>query len=191
MHKLKVFLTEDALVDLEDDYVDKGDELREFMFGNIKVLAKQAKMIVRSKQFMATAIDEDGKQEQKAIKLKEFDLKKFTLDSDETWIPENLDVDDCKPYVIKVGPKTIGRLETYVQVYNARVSIYNKSLKNSNQKLEEAKPAKCFEQIIHEQLIGPVLDKLGKLDDRELDEEFEEINNPKSKKKPNRTGKKE
>ncbi len=191
MHKLKVFLTEEALVDLEDDYIDKEDELHRFMFDNIKVLAKQAKQIVRGKQFMATVIDEEGLQNnKKIIKLKEFDLEKFTLKSDPDWIPDNFDTDDCKHLVTKVGDKTMNRLKTYVQVYQARVHLYNKSLKNSNQKLEEAKPAECFEQIVHEQLNGPVMDKLAKLDDKELDDEYEQINNPKSKDKPNRTGKK-
>lgn len=190
MHKLKVFLTEEALVDLEDDYVDKEDELHKFMFGNIKVLAKQAKMILRSKQFTAIVINEDGEQEQKIIKLKEFDLEKFTVESNPDWIPENLDIDDCKPYIIKVGNKTMSRLKTHTQIYQAKVDLYNKSMSATPKKLEEAKPATCIEQIIHEQLIGPIMNKLSILDDAELDEEFEQVNKPKSK-KPNRTGKKD
>ncbi|KKN76236.1 hypothetical protein LCGC14_0372620 [marine sediment metagenome] len=185
MSKLKVFLTEESLIELEDDYVDKEDELRNLMFGYIKNLAKNAKMILRNKQFVANLKPyEDNTQHTETIKLKKFKLSKYTIKSDADWIPENLDADDCKPYIIKVGPKTMDRLVTYCQVYQARVVLYNKSLTAADLKIEskKAKPAECFEQIIHEALITNVMEKLNKLDDKEFDEEFEEINKPKSEK---------
>jgi len=197
MSKLKVFLTEESLIELEDDYVDKEDELRDLMFGYIKTLGKNAKMIMRNKQFVANLKPyDDNTQHTETIRLKKFNLKKYTVKSDPDWIPENLDLDDCKPYIIKVGPKTMDRLETYCQVYQARVGLYNKSLSAAELKIEskKAKPAKCFEQIIHEALITSVMEKLNKLDDKEFDEEFAEINKPKSEKakdkKAKRSGKK-
>jgi len=192
-HKLKVFLTEESLIELEDDYVDKEDELHKLMFGYVKTLAKQAKMILRNKQFVANLkAYEDGSQHQETIKLKKFKLSKFTIKHDAEWIPENLDKDDCKPYLIKIGPNTLKRLETYAEVYQARVDLYNDSLTARDLKDEDrkAKPAECFEQIIHEALISNVMEKLTKLDDKEFDEEFDEVNKPKSEQKKHKDKKK-
>lgn len=198
MTKLKVFLTEESLIELEDDYVDKEDELRTLMFGYVKNLAKNAKMIIRNKQFVANLkLHDDGTQNQETIKLKKFKLSKYSIEHDDSWIPENLDVEDCKPYIIKVGPKTMGRLETYCQVYQAKVALYNKSLSPAELKEENRKavPADCFEQIIHESLIQNVMKKLALLDDKEFDDEFADINKTKSEKskskKKSRSGKKD
>lgn len=197
MSKLKVFLTEDSLIELEDDYVDKEDELRDLMFGWVKSLAKNAKMILRNKQFVANLKPyDDGAQHTETIKLKKFKLSNYTIKHDSDWIPDNLDADDCKSYIIRIGPNTLDRLETYCQVYQARVVLYNKSLTDAELKIEnrKAKSAKCFEQIIHEALITNVMEKLNKLDDKEFDNEFEEVNKPKSEqakeKKAKRSGKK-
>ncbi len=197
MHKLKVFLTEESLIELEDDYVDKENELRDLMFGYIKSLAKNAKMIMRNKQFLANLkAFEDGSPNTETIKLKKFNLSKYSIKHDADWIPENLDADDCKPYIIKIGPKTMDRLETYCQVLQAKVSIYNKSLTDADRKIKVkmAVPAVCFEQIIHEALIQNVMQKLNQLDDQEFDKEFEEVNKPMSKKseekRNSRSGKK-
>jgi len=120
-----------------------------------------------------------------AKKLKEFKLSEYTIAHNEDWIPENLDADDCKPYIIKIGPKTMDRLETYCKVYQAKVSIYNKSLTDADRKIKSktAIAADCFEQIIHEALIQNVMQKLMSLDDKEFDKEFEEVNKPKSEQK--------
>lgn len=193
MHKLKVFLTEESLIELEDDYVDKEDELHKLMFGYVKTLAKQAKMIVRNKQFVANLkAYEDKSPHQETIKLKKFKLSKYSVKHDADWIPENLDKDDCKPYLIKVGPKTMSRLETYAEVYQARVFLYNDSLddRDLKEKGRKAVSADCFEQIIHEALISNVMEKLNKLDDKELDEEFDEVNKPKSEQKEHKDKKK-
>lgn len=197
MSKLKVFLTEDSLIELEDDYIDKEDELHKLMFGYLKTLAKNAKMIMRNKQFVANLkLFDDGSQHTETIKLKKFKLSKYSIKHDSEWIPDNLDKDDCKPYIIKVGPKTMDRLETYCQVYQARVYLYNNSLNTADLKIEgkKAVPAVCFEQIIHEALIQNVMEKLTKLDDKEFDDEFEEVNKPRSEKakekKKKRSGRK-
>ena len=95
MYDLKVYLTEEAKVQLEDDFVDKEDDLRHFVYEQIKKLAKQAGMIVLNKQFVANLLDEDKQTKQETIKLKEFNLDKFALKSDATWLPENMEV--CRP----------------------------------------------------------------------------------------------
>ena len=193
MYKLKVFLTEESLIELEDDYVDKEEELRTLMFGYVKVLAKTTKMIMRNKQFkVGLKAFDDGSEHTEVIQLKKFKLSKYTLKHDDEWIPENLDASDCKPYIIRIGPKTMDRLETYAQIQQARVSLYNESLTDADRKIEarKAKPFKCFEQIIHDELIVKIMQKLSMSDDKEFDKEFEEINKPKSEQKNHQNKKK-
>lgn len=177
MHTLQVFLNEDALVQLEDEFVDKDDDLRHLVYDPVKSLAKQAKMILLNKQFVANQMDEDQKTEQETFKLDEFDIEKFAVKSDAEWLPENVTKDEAKPYKIRVGEKTWKLLTVYFQLYNARVDIYNKSLDRSAKDYEKikAKPATCWEQIIHEQLIGPVMAKIDKSIDKELEDEFKEV----------------
>jgi len=190
--KLKVFLTEDSLVELQDEYTGKEEDLDKFMSFPIKVLVQQVKMVMRNKQFIA-ALPPTGSDNKETIKLKDINLEKYTVDSDEKWIPDNLDADDCKPYFFNVGPKTMSRLKTYCQIYQARMSRYNKSLDPEERKIKanRAPLADCFEHVIHEVLIERVMTKLAQLDESEFDKEFDEANNPDKYKKKARTGKKE
>lgn len=186
MHILQVFLNEDSLVALEDEFVDKDDDLRHLIYDPVKSLAKQAKMILLNKQFVASVMDDDYKEkEQKTIKLDEFDLEKFSVKSNVDWLPENVTKAEAKPYKIRVGDKTWGLLETFFKLYNARISIFNKSLDRGAKDYEKskAKPATCWQQIIHDQLIGPVMVKIDKSIDKELEKEFEEVYKPKEDKK--------
>jgi len=185
MHYLQVFLNEDALVQLEDEFVDKEDDLRHLIYDPVKQLAKQAKMIILNKQFVANIMDEDQQSKQDTIKLKEFDLDVFAPKSDPDWLPENVTKEEAKPYKIRVGDKTWGLLETFFKLYDARVDLYNKSLDRGDKDYEKkkAEPAKCWQQIIHEQLIGPVMQKLDKSIDKELEDEFKEVYKPKSEQK--------
>jgi len=196
MHYLQVFLNEDALVDLEDEFVDKEDDLRHLIYDPVKQLAKQAKMVIRNQQFIANVMDEDQQSKQDTVKLKDFNLDKFTPKSDPDWLPENVTKEEAKPYKIRVGDKTWGLLETFFKLYDARVDLYNKSLDRSDKDYEKkkAKPSECWQQIVHEQLIGPVMQKLDKAIDKELEEEFKEVYKSKSeqddKKREGRRGKK-
>lgn len=196
MHYLQVFLNEDALVQLEDEFVDKEDDLRHLVYDPVKQLAKQAKMIILNKQFVANVMDDDQKAEQKTIKLSEIKIDKFAPKSDPDWLPENVTAAEANPYKIRVGDKTWGLLEMSFKLYQIRIDLYNKSLDKGDKEYEKkkAKPAECWEQIIHEQLIGPVMQKIDKSIDRELEDEFKEVYEGKkdkaSKKREKRTGKK-
>ena len=195
MHYLQVFLNEDALVQLEDEFVDKDDDLRHLVYDPVKTLAKKAKMILLNKQFVANVMDEDQKQKQDTIQLRDFNLDKYTVKSKPDWLPDNIPVADAKPYKIRVGDKTWALLETFFKLYQARVSLYNKSLDRSTKNYEDnkAKPAECWEQIIHEQLIGPVMQKIDNAIDKELEDEFKEVYEGKKdkakQKRAKRTGK--
>ena len=193
MHEVKVFLIEDALVQLEDEYLDKESDLRHLIYSPLKELAKQASMVFKNNQFMANTVDENNRQKQDMIKLNEFDLDKFEVESDPDWLPENIPKEKSTSYSIKVGDRTWKLLETYFKLYQARIDLYNKSLKKDRKDYDDVKaiPATCQEEILHGSLIKVVMDKISSSIDKELDEEFEEIYKPKDKKqKPDRTGKK-
>lgn len=198
MHYVQVFLNEDALVQLEDEFVDKEDDLRHMIYDPVKSMAKSAKMQILQKQFVANEYDEDNPKQakQETVKLADYDLDKFSVSSDTDWLPDNISREDAKPYKIRVGDKTWNLLVEYFKFYNARCDVYNKSLPRDLKDREDkvAKPAKCYEQILHEALIGPVMMKIDKSIDAELEDEFKEVyetNKSKSaKKKKERSGKK-
>lgn len=190
MHYLQVFLNEDALVELEDEFVDKDDDLRHLIYDPVKQLAKQAKMVQLNKQFVANEYDEDApnKTKQETIKLKDFNLDKFAVKSDVDWLPENVTKEEAKPYKIRVGDKTWDLLEMFFKLYNARVDLFNKSLDRNDKEYEKkkAKPAECWQQIVHDSLIGPVMLKIDKSIDKKLEDEFKEVYSDKKKEGPKR-----
>jgi len=201
MHELKIFLNEESFIQLEDDYINKADDLRMIVFGHIKKLVKEARSVLRNKQFGANVIDTDLQEDKggnpqkiEAFKLKEFDLEPYTLPSDPDWLPENLDKDEVQPYKIKVGDNTYKLLVVYGQLHDARVSLYNKNLDQKvagfNKELDMPKHAKCLEQVIHEQVINHLIALIDAAFDKELDAELDEIYHPDKAKKESRKGKK-
>lgn len=203
MTKLYVYLNENAITQLEDNFVDKEDDaLRKFLFGFVRGLAKYAKLAtVTKKSFDVTVIDKDKQKEdggnppkQETIKIKDIDLEAYTLPNNAEWRPKDADEDDIKQVSITVGPKTIKFLKIYGQIFQAKCELYNADLdqtvKGFDKETEIAKPAECIEQIVHEQLIGPVMDNIARSIEEDFDNEFEEANNPDKKKKAGRTGNK-
>jgi len=185
MHYVEVFLNEDALVQLEDEFVDKEDDLRHLVYEPVKTLAKASKMVLLNKQFVCNVWDEDAENKtgQDTIQLSEYDLDKHKIDGDDSWRPENVNA-EAKPYKIRVGDKTWNLLLTYFKIYEAKVSVYNRSLPNNKKDNEKfrAKSAKCYQQILHEALIAPVMQKIDKSIDEELEEDFKITNEGKKDK---------
>ena len=190
VHTVKVFLAEEALVALEDHFVDKDeDALRKYIFDQVKGLARSAKLVRMNKSFAGNIEVKDGRPNETKMEtwyLKDVRLDKFTVKEDPSWIPKNMDKDDVKIYYLKIGEKTWEALQIYVQVYSARLKFYNDSLDESdsryNDKLLE-KPD-CFEQVIHEAIIPQVYQKISANIDDELEKEFDKVNEPPEKKKP-------
>ena len=186
---IKIFLAEEALVALEDHFVDKDeDALRKYVFDQIKILARGAKLIRMNKSFSGNIEVKDGEPNETKPEtwyLKDVKLEKFTLKEDTNWIPKNMDKDDVKIYSIKVGEKTWEALRIFVQAHCARLKFYNDSLNESdkryNDKLIE-KPS-CFEQVIHESIIPQIYQKIATNIDDELQKEFDKVNEPPKKDK--------
>jgi len=202
MHELKIFLNEESFIQLEDNYINKEDDLRMIVFGHIKKLVQDARSVLRNKQFGAAVIDTDLQADKggnpkkvEAFKLKEFDLEPYTLPSDPDWLPENLERDEVHPYKIKVGKDTYRLIEVAGQLHDAKVTLYNKNLDQKvegfNKELEMPKHAKCIEQVIHEQVISHLIALIDAAFDKEMDAELEEIYHPEKSKKEGRKGKKE
>lgn len=198
MHYVQVFLNENALVLLEDEFVDKEDDLRHLIYDPVKTMAKATKMQITQNQFVAKIYDDDApnKTGTETIQLADYDLDKFAVPSDPDWLPDNVDASDAKPYKIRVGDKTWNLLLDYFKFYNARCDVFNKTLPSNlreNEK-ERAIPAECYEKILHEALIGTVIRKIDNAIDKELEDEFKEVYATKkeksAEKRKQRSGKK-
>lgn len=179
-------LAEEAMIAFEDHFED-SEELRKFVFEQVKQLAKGAKLIRMNKSFTGV-IEKDGNRKQETFYLKDINLDHHSIDSDPTWLPKNIQKNDVKYYTLKIGEKTWDALQLFSKINVARTDLYNKSLDKSDKDYDDKlmdKP-KCFEQIIQENLIIQVYEKIGKNIDDELEKEDEELNKPKKKEKKKR-----
>lgn len=185
---IKIFLVDDAYVELEDAFVDKEKDLRSEVNKILKTIIKSAKMTKINKTMVVNIKKDDEetgerKMEQDTIKLKEVNLEKFVLESDPSWIPEKMDKDEVKIYSQKVGDATWKYLQYFSKIYGARLDKYNKSL-NSDEDKQKAEFPKCFEQLIHEQLISGINTIITKHIEKEFDKEFKELEDAEDNKKP-------
>jgi len=189
IHLVKVFVSQDALVALEDQFVDDRKGLNKFVYEQIRGLARTAKLCKVNGQFMAN-IEKEGQVKQETYSLKDVDLDEYTVKEDPEWLPDKYDKDVTTYYSIKVGDKTWQALQDFGAIYNCRIDLFNESLPDDAQRKNKViKKAKCLEQINHEQLVAPVMEKITKNIDAELDKEFDEVNKEakkkdKKKKKP-------
>lgn len=177
--QIKCFLADDALVELEDAYVDKQKDLRSEINQQIKILCKSAKMTKLHKTILVNRKQDDENSGERIMKqdnvpLKEVDLSKYDVAHDPAWIPEKMDKETTKAYVQKVGDKTWKYLLEFAKLYCARIDLYNASLTDKEEK-EKATQPKCFEEIMHEQLINALNGIIAKNIDAEFDAEFDEI----------------
>jgi len=185
-HRVKVFMTEDALAELEDKYDEKPEDLRKVVRDKIRELVKSAKMAKLQKTVIANIEDEDTKQgKQETFPLKDFKLEKYDHKSDPDWLPKDFDEDDTKYYSVKVGSNTWKYLIIFCQLWGIRVEKWNDSLGKDDprrkDKLIEA--SECREQVFHEQLIPTVTRELVNAVGDEFDDEFKDIDKAEATKK--------
>ncbi len=174
-------LAEEAMIAFEDHFED-SEEIRKFVFEKVKQLAKTAKLVRMNKAFTGP-IEKDGNRKDETFYLKDVNLAHYEIDSDPTWLPKNIQKNDVKHYTLKVGEKTWDALQLFVKINIARIDLFNKSLDKSDNNYDAKlleKP-ECFEQIIQENLIIQVYEKIGKNIDDELEKEDAELNKPKKK----------
>ena len=194
-HRVKVFMTEDALAELEDKYDEKPEDLRKVVRDKIRECVKSAKMAILQKTVVASIENEDTKQgKPENFPLKGFKLEKYTHKSDPDWLPKDFDEDDTKYYSIKVGANTWKYLVIFCQLWGIRVEKWNDSLGKDDPKRKDKliEKSECREQVFHEQLIPTITRELVNAVGDEFDDEFKEIDKAESdKKKKQAKGKKE
>lgn len=184
---VKIFLVDDAYTELEDALVDKEKTIRSEVTKAITELCKSAKLSKVKKTLVINIKEENEITGERALKqdtmsFREFDIDKFPVKHDPDWIPEKMDKEEVRIYKQKVGDRTWKFLLFFWKVYCNRLDQYNKSLLDTEKK-EKAEFPVCFEQMIHEQLIG-VLDKIiSKNIEKVFEEEFREIEEAEEKDK--------
>jgi len=185
-HLVQVFLAEDAFVQLQDEFVDKENDLQKFVYEQVRLLARAAKLVKLNKSFQANleGDPQTGETHPEIFSLKEIKLETFDLSDNPSWLPKKFIKEETKTYDIKVGEKTWELLKLYGQVYCARLDAYNTSISPTDpqrkNKIQELPT--CMQQLLHEHLVEPVYSKISAAIDSELDKEFNEINKPEEKK---------
>jgi hypothetical protein len=187
--QVKIFLVDDAYIELEDAYVDKEKDLRAEVFSQIKTLCKSAKMSKVNKTLVVNLKETDEesgqrKMKQDTVPMDEVDLDKYPVKFDPEWLPEKMKKEDSRTYTQKVGDNTWKYLKYFYQIYCARIDKYNDSLEMPKEESEKAKLPACFEQVIHEQLVQALNQIIAKNIEKEFDAEFKEINAEQDNKKP-------
>jgi len=194
-YRIKVFMTEDALAELEDKYDDKPEDLRKVIRDKIRELVKSAKMAKLQKLVIANIEDEDTKQaKQDSFPLKDFNLEKHTLKTDSNWLPEDFEEEDTRAYSIKVGANTWKYLLLFVQLFGVRIDKWNDSIGKDDPKRKDKiiDIPDCREQVFHEQLLPTITKELVNAVGDEFDDEFKDIDKAESdKKKEDKKAKKE
>jgi len=185
-HRVKVFMTEDALAELEEKYEEKPEDLRKVIRDKIRELVKSAKMTKLQKIIIANIEDPDTKvNKQDQFPLGDYKLEKFDLKSDTDWLPEDFDEDDTKYYSVKVGANTWKYLIMFCQVFGVRVKIWNDSIDSDDTKRKDKliDVPECKEQVFHEQLNPVITRELVNAVGDEFDDEFKEIDKAEADKK--------
>ena len=174
-YTIKVFLTEAALAELHDSFIDKKDDLQKFVYEQVRGLARVAKLSKIHDSFSAN-IEEEGQIKQETFSFTKEKVTNYTIGDNPKWTPELLE--HPSSYSLKVGEKTYDYLKLFAQMYLARIEKYNESVdeKDPNRKTKIVPQPVCFEQIIHEQLINSIYTMIQRNIDEEFDKENNEIN---------------
>lgn len=190
---ITLFLPNDFHEELLYQYEGRDGDLRKLVFGFLTPLGKQGKMVKLNGSLQARVMV-NGKPTMKETDLREVDLEKNAVKSDEKWIPPKVTKDEIQIYKQKVSDRLHEDLVYFGKVFCARLDIYNKSLSKEDTKDKDkvAVFPKCFEQIIQDNTIGQLSQALAGNIDKEYEEEFTELEKKiEDKKPPKRNSKKE
>ena len=173
---IKLFLPNEFHDELLYQYEDKDADLRKLVFGFLKPLGKQGKMVKLNKMIQARVM-KDGKMSMEEKDLKDINLEKTAVAEDTEWIPEKVTKEEIKIYSLSVSDRLFEDLEYFGQVFCARLGIYNESLDKTAKDYDDkfAKMPACFEQIIQDNVVGALSNSIAEGIDKEYDEEFAEM----------------
>ena len=200
---VKIPMNEETRIDLEDCFVDTPNtDARKFVFDNLKQACQDAKRSVRNKVTPVNRRQEDGAMKQEEFELKGIDLEKFTLPSNEAWLPKGMSAEDNNPIELKLGDSTMKFLKHFGQLVIIRHEQYNMAeeayLAATEAKMMEngAKPEQieswkkqqesikatrleavpnCLEQAIYTSIWPMLVQKLDMSDGKIFEDEYKEI----------------
>jgi hypothetical protein len=173
---IKLFLPKEFHEELLYQYEDKDADLRKLVFGFLKPLGKQGKMVLLNKSIQARVL-KNGQMTMEEKDLKDIDLEKTAVKPDDNWIPEKVTRDEIEIYTITVSDRLFADLVVFAKVFCARLKIYNDSLDVSAKDYDDkvAKMPSCFEQIVQDNVIGNLSQSVATNIDKEYDEDFDEM----------------
>ncbi len=190
--EIKIFMTKDFYEEVLYQFEEKAD-LRKLVFGYLKPLAKQGKLVKLNSSIQARVM-KDGQMTMKEMDLKDIDLEITAVASDPAWIPESTG-EEGQIYKQSISQGFYDDLVYFGKVFCARLKIYNDTLDPKAKDYEDkiAKFPACFEQIIQDNTINQLSNAVGTNIDKGYDEEFaqmeksitdkEKKKNPRAKKK--------
>jgi hypothetical protein len=142
-HTLTIPLTDTFYDEVEDSFIDKKIDSHQFIWELIKGMCKDAKAGKLNKSCSINLVDEKtGQIKPEFVKMKDVDLKKYTLPSDPTWLPKDMERKDVRNWEHKVTDKTMEYIQLYCQFVGIRFEKYNESVMKVEQgKVEKLKQA--------------------------------------------------
>lgn len=179
VEKVKFILDLDALTELEDQYIDKPQELRKELQQFIKNMFTNTKATELNKTLLCNMeVEEDGKRiiKQTPIPFKDIDFTKYKVIHNPEWKPK--DIQNPAVYELAVGDSTWKKLLVDAQYFLVRIDKYNTSLTKG----KKADVPTCFEEILYLQLITPTMNLILKQVGKVCEDEFEELNKAEDKK---------
>lgn len=170
---VKIFLPKEFHEELLYQYEDKDADLRKVVFGFLKPLAKQGKMVLLNKMLTARVM-ENGKMSMKDFELKDIDLQKYAVPFNDSWIPEKVTREEINTYSLTISDRLFDDLCSFAEIFCARYQLYNDSITDPKKDKPLDMPA-CFEQIIQDNVVSQLSNTIASNIDKEYDEEFSEM----------------
>lgn len=174
VEKIKLYLDEDALTELQDQYMDKETELRKELQAFIKNMFVNTKGAELNKTLVCgMEVEENGKKvmKQEPIPFKDIDFTKYVVKFDPSWKPK--EIPNPTFYELSVGDATYKKLVAEAQYFLVRIGKYNGSISKDKKKADV--PA-CFEECMFQNLYQPTMQLIMKKVGSVCDDEFEELN---------------
>jgi len=123
---IKIPLSTEFYQELDDSFIDREESLEKFIFTTIKKIVKDAKTGKLAKKLGIQTL-EKGQLKNDTVKLKDINLSEYSLSSNPTWLPEDVEASEVKYIDYKVTDKTHEYLVLYFQMLMYRIEVYNKS----------------------------------------------------------------
>lgn len=185
--------------ELEDAFIDEKETADDFIWHELRALCKDAKL-GKLKKSCTINVLKDGVQQQEIIKIRGLELVEF--ESNTSWIPKNLELDEVKYFEHQVTDNTLKYLMLFASFTELRHRKYIDSLIQHNENLytemckknknpnvlsearktfdqttknyKDAIPT-CLEEILFNAIFPKIHEKVSNNVDKAFDKENEEL----------------